>query len=121
MSCPPDPGQRIEIRDAAGRIVGYFMPAPEYTGRSENGQQPHSGNGNDSDWQGRCLDLTAERDKLRKEIASLQWEIDQYKQALYALIPPPDIMMSAEELREIERDGVTFDQIFEDIEKLQGS
>ena len=82
MSPPKDPAQKVEIRDAAGRIVGYFVPAPEYIARSVNGQPFLSETGDQPDWQRRCQDLTVERDKLRKDVADLQAEMDQYKQSL---------------------------------------
>lgn len=45
-------------------------------------------------WESRCAELTAERDKLRDELAKIQKERDQYLKSLYHLLckdytPPP--------------------------------
>src|SRR5262249_24057811 len=114
MSSSIDPQQRVEVRDAAGQIVGYVILAAGYTPRPANGQPTQPPPADQADSEKRCRELKEKCEKLRKELSQVRAERDEYQANLYRLVPP----MTEEELREIERDGVTFDVILADIKNL---
>ncbi len=50
------------------------------------------------DWQKRCVELIAERDKMRKEFVELKEERDSYLRAVNALLPEPEYTYTKEEI-----------------------
>jgi len=114
-------GQRLELRDASGRILGYYVPAGEFESRFGNTAE-HSEKTEtvEKPWEQICKELTEERDRLRAEVARLRTERDQYLRSLYALIPS-EFNFDEQELVALEQNGLTLDQILEDFKALQGA
>jgi len=84
MSSTVDLGQRLELRDTSGSLLGYFIPVKEARlagTRSGNSQQ---GNSEAERAAASAEDLTAEVDRLRREVAQLRTERDLYLKSLYA-------------------------------------
>ena len=84
MSSTVNLGQRLELRDTSGSLLGYFIPVKEDTlagARSGNSQQ---GNSEAQTATASAADLTAEVDRLRQEVAQLRTERDLYLKSLYA-------------------------------------
>ena len=91
MSSGIDPGKGFALRDAAGRVPGIVTPDTLVE------------------------DLTAERDRLRGELARVQEERDQYLRALYA-VTRQEVTISPEELTEWEQDGLSFAEVLAGVE-----
>jgi hypothetical protein len=118
MSGQIDLSQGLELRDPAGRTVGVVL-APQ-TAES----------------------LTSERDELRSEVACLQEEVrdlrqaltaaqqevkdkaaitaerDQYLKALYHLLYESSTF-TAEDIAEMDKNGETLDQFLKELERMQ--
>lgn len=96
MSSPREPGPGFELRDPAGRTLGVFVP------------------------DGVIQDLRAECERLRRQVAQLQTERDDYLQALRRLTGG-DSPLTREELEELQKTSVPFEQVIDLIEReLQG-
>jgi hypothetical protein len=121
MSNQVNPGQRLELRDASGRVLGYYVPASEFELRFGNAAE-HSpqAKAEQKPWEQICKELTEERDRLRVEVAEIRTERDQYLRSLYALIPSR-FNFDEQELAALEQNGLTLDQILEDIQALRGA
>jgi hypothetical protein len=92
MSNQNDVNHRVELRDEAGRNVGFD---PIMVDQS----------------------LAAECDRLREELARVKKERDELSQALDALIAEHPFF-APERLAELEKNGLTFRQIMDEIEPL---
>ena len=103
MSFPIGLDQKLEVRDASGAIVGFIL----------------------SDQQTR--DLLAERDALRKRVAELQAqtarltaERDGYLESLHFLTRKELTPLTEQELTELQKDGLPFEQLLPEIEQIVG-
>lgn len=59
--------------------------------------------------------------KLREEKTYLEAERDQYIRSLQALIPKTPVTFTEKEVKDLMENGVTFDQILEDLKSIQGA
>jgi hypothetical protein len=116
MSASLDLTSKLEIRDVAGHLVGYVVPAAEDPSGRPSGEQPRP---DMAELERRCQELASERAKLLEEVAELRAQRAEYMKALCAAMHW-DVTMTEEEARAIEREGVTFDQIVEDLMHLRG-
>lgn len=80
-----DLSQTHEFHDGAGRVVGYYIPAPEPNSAEERSAAINGGAAPPKSWEQVCRALTAERDRLRAEVEALRAERDQYRRAVAAL------------------------------------
>lgn len=103
MSFPVSLDQRLEVRDASGATVGFIL----------------------SDQQTR--DLLADRDALRKRVAELQAqtarltaERDGYLESLHFLARKELTPLTEQELAELQKDGLPFEQLLPEIEQIVG-
>lgn len=96
MSQLIDASHGLELRDAAGSVLGTFVPR-------------HT-----------LAELIAEREDLRKRLAAVQTERDTYLQALYALTRQ-EVKLTAEERADLEKNGVSAEQVMQEIERIVGS
>jgi len=71
-------------------------------------------------WKQVCKEVTEERDRLRAEVAKLRSERDQYLKSLYALIPS-QFTFDEQELLTLEQNGLTLDQIMEQLPTARGA
>lgn len=121
MSNQANAGQRLELRDPSGRTLGYYVPADEFElsfgNTAEHSQEAEAAA---KRWEQVCKELTAERDRLRAEVAQIRTERDQYLRSLYALIPSK-FTFDQQELVALEQNGLTLDQILEDFKALRGA
>jgi hypothetical protein len=121
MSNQTNSGQRLQLRDASGHILGYYVPAGEFELHFGNpaGQSKRMET-EEKSWEQICKQLTEERDRLRAEVAQLRAERDQYLRSLYSLIPSK-FTMNEQEVAALEHNGLTLDQILEDFKPLKGT
>lgn len=96
MSQLIDASQGLELRDPAGAVIGTFVP--------RNVLQ----------------ELIAERDQMRKLVATVQAERDTYLHALYALTRK-EVALTAEERADLEKNGIPAEQVMQEIERIVGS
>ncbi len=116
MSSQADLSQRLELRDAAGCILGYFLPTKESGQAVDIARRvAPKGDQEEKSWEQNCKDVTAERDRLRAEIAQLRAERDQYLKSLYALTRK-EVTFTEGELLAAETIGLAPDEIFREIE-----
>src|SRR5262249_1407782 len=110
---PVDLSQRLELRDASGSTLGYYVPAKEFESCfAGNKEGPEK-------WERLYKELKEDHERLHKEMSRLRAERDQYLKSLYALIPS-QFTFSEEELAELEKSGVTFDALLETIKRRPG-
>jgi hypothetical protein len=101
--------QSLELRDASGRVLGSFV-----AGRA-------------------VAEVTAERDQLRAEVERLKTELEaarrevadktaieaernQYRKALSDLLKE-DLSFTDEELLDLEQNGMTLEEVIEELER----
>jgi chromosome segregation ATPase len=65
-------------------------------------------------------ELSGRVEQLEKERKGLMGERDQYLRSLHALLPKPDFTFTEEELRDLERNGVTLDELIKELEAPEG-
>jgi hypothetical protein len=63
-------------------------------------------------------DPTEELKRLRQEVESLRMERDGYLKALKVLLPPKKVRFSKEELKELEENGYSLEEILEEMKDL---
>ncbi|HEV3081119.1 MAG TPA: hypothetical protein VGY66_15175 [Gemmataceae bacterium] len=93
-----DLGQTLELRDASGSTLGYFLSAQE---RKE--------------WERTCQELRQECHRLQAELAKLKGERDQYLKSLYSLTRKP-VSFDAEELASMEKNYIRVDELTNELE-----
>src|SRR5262249_32871595 len=93
--------QPFQFADASGRPVGTFLP------------------------EAKLRELIAERDSLRKELEDLRKALDEvtaerndYRRGRISSLPPEEFTLTAEDLKDMEKNGYTMEQILADIESL---
>ena len=110
MSIPINLDQKLELRDASGSTVGFVLPEQF------------------------LRDLLAERDALRKEVAELQEQLtalrdraarveaerDGYLESLHFLTRKDVVPFTEQELADLQKNGMPFDQIIPEIEQIVG-
>ncbi len=69
---------------------------------------------------GTITELRTRVEQLEKERKSLTAERDQYLRSLHALLPKPDFTFTEEELRDLERNGATLDELIKELESPEG-
>jgi uncharacterized coiled-coil DUF342 family protein len=69
-----------------------------------------------ADAQTKMTATASERDQLREELTAVQRECDEYRQWIYALMPK-DVHLTPEELADLEKNGVPFEQAIAAIEQ----
>jgi hypothetical protein len=93
MSQLIDASQGLELRDPAGAVIGTFVPRKV------------------------LQELIAERDHLRKVVATVQAERDAYLHALYAL-SRKEMPLTSEERIDLEKNSVPAEQVMQEIERI---
>src|SRR5262249_47371723 len=105
--------QRLELRDASGNLIGYFVPAPE----TSNGAAPEPPA---TSWEQRCRELTEERAKLLAEIEQLRTERDQFAKAVYALTKKDYIIIDTQAILKSVGKGPSTHDLLDEIERTYG-
>lgn len=122
MSNPMMFPQKMELRDASGSTLGFFVSVSDYERHFGNGtERSHELDVERKLWEQARKEITEERDRLRAEIAQLQDECKQYKKSLFALIPPQPFAFTEDELRDLRENGISLSQIIQEIEKEHGN
>jgi hypothetical protein len=101
MSKPIDLGQPLELRDASGSTLGYFLSA---------GERKH--------WEEQCQRLREECQRLRLDVAKVTAERDQYLRSVYALTRKA-VSFAPEELAEMEKNEVDIEQLLQEIHQAK--
>jgi hypothetical protein len=114
MSEQIDLSQRLEVRDATGATVGYLVPVALANGNGGSG--PQEAEADRTQLRTLVRSLTEERDRLRRELDRSQSEARQYRDALYALTREPFAFDEADRT-DIESNGVTLDEVIEQLER----
>ena len=95
-------GEQLQLCDAEGRIVGVFL-SPETLGQMKNERER----------------LAKEVEELRKKLDEAQREIallEEDWQSMFRLLPK-ELQVTEEDIREIQRDPHTFEEIFREWEQ----
>jgi hypothetical protein len=92
MSNLVDLAQGFELRDASGRTF-VFHPDPV------------------------VRELRSECQRLREQLAKVQAERDEYRQALDAIVEGAPVITRAE-LEDLEKNGIPGEQVLEEVERL---
>jgi hypothetical protein len=114
-----DLSQSHEFLDAAGRVMGYYLPAEEFTASGTQTDIPNGGAALPKPWERICRALTEERDRLRAELEALRAERDQYRQAVFALTRETftfdkQVLLTPDPTRP------TLEQVIDELEPTQG-
>jgi SMC interacting uncharacterized protein involved in chromosome segregation len=101
-SIPLNNGEQLQLRDSAGRIVGVFLsPAT-------------------------LEEMNSERERLAKEVEELRKQLDEAQRQIAGLEQdwqtmfrhlPRELQVTEEDIREIQRDPHTFEEIFREWEQ----
>ncbi|HWY88448.1 MAG TPA: hypothetical protein VNX28_17180 [Gemmataceae bacterium] len=73
------------------------------------------------DWQKRCQELIAERDKLQMELAEVKKDRDDYLRAVKALLPEKEYSFTKEELLSQVCKHPSFEEFIAELEKEPGN
>jgi hypothetical protein len=92
MSEPTEFGPGFELRDPSGRTLGVFVP------------------------NSMIQDLRAECERLRQQVTQLQAERDKYLKFLKEITGGAPLI-TAEEVAELDKNGIPFEQVIEQIER----
>lgn len=86
MIHPIDLNQTHALRDSAGNIVGYLLPAGEYEVRLQPVNGAATGQTPREDAEVKCRQLAEECDRLRMELETTRKERDDFRRSTYALL-----------------------------------
>jgi hypothetical protein len=120
MSATVDLGQRLELRDASGSVLGYFLPLKELV--QSRGDRPDSQHCQTQGQAGieTSESLVAERDRLLQEVALLRAERDLYLESLYVLTRE-DFTYDKQAILANLNSGQTLEQLLEELEAVKGA
>ncbi len=99
-------GEQLQLCDAKGRVVGVFLPPATLE------------------------QMNAERERLVKEIGELRKQLDEAQRQVALLeqdwhsmfrLLPKELQVTEEDIREIQRDPHTFEEILEMFEQHKSS
>jgi hypothetical protein len=108
VSSPANFDQKLELRDASGRTVGFVLPERQ------------------------LLDLLAQQEALQKQVVELRQQVaaltaraeevarerDAYLQTLHFLSRDRLVPITEEELEDIRKTGIPFEQIVAEVEQI---
>jgi hypothetical protein len=118
MALPVDLSQSHEFRDAAGQVVGYYLPAHEFAAQ----YSPANGREEATPTQARPSSpdatLAEECRHLRAELERVRAERDVYRKSVCALMREPPTFTREEVFRSLGQEPA-LDQVIRELELAQ--
>jgi septal ring factor EnvC (AmiA/AmiB activator) len=120
MFNPNESDQRLEMRDASGRTVGYCLPVQEFERQFGNGTRVQQLEREQQRLQQLVRELTEERDRLREALKARDWQCAAYRKSVLALTRS-DFTFTEEELRDLEQNGGSLSEVIAELERAEGT
>jgi uncharacterized protein (DUF3084 family) len=99
--------QRLELRNASGTTLGYFVPNDTIHSLLTERDSLHQ----------ELTRLQKELAALRKEKEEVETERNAYQQSLQALLKE-DFTFTEEEILDLQQNGIPFEQVIAEVEKI---